>query len=101
MPRASGHPVTPRRFRVDRPLARATTPRLSFEDRPQVLKLVEKMPDIVAAALLAVRMQVGDSGIIAVAVEGFLRRPFDQDHHGARLDVAGGRLAELAERNDA
>jgi hypothetical protein len=27
-----------------------------FEDRPQVLELVEEMPDLVAGALLAVRV---------------------------------------------
>jgi hypothetical protein len=41
---------------------------LLFEDRPQVLQLVEEVPDVVAGALLPVGMQVGDFWIVAVAI---------------------------------
>ena len=75
---------------------------LLFEGGPQVLELVEEVPDVVAGAFLPVRMQVGDFWIVAVALEGRFRCPFDQDHHRLRLDVTGRRLlAELAERDDA
>src|SRR5438105_10245583 len=74
---------------------------LLFEDRLQVLELVEEVPDVVAGALLPVRMQVTNLRIVAVAVKGCLRRPFDEDHHRARLDVACCGLSELAERDDA
>jgi hypothetical protein len=59
-------------FRVKRTL---------LEDGPQVLELVKKVPDVVASALLTVRMKVGQFWIIAIAVERFLRGPLDKDHH--------------------
>src|SRR4249919_4006262 len=71
-----------------------------LKDRPQVLELVEQVPDVIASAFLAMRMQVRDSWIAAVRVESCLRRPFDEDHHRARFDVASGRLAKLAERDN-
>ena len=43
-----------------------------IEDRPQVLELVEEVPDVVAGAPFPVRMQVGDFWIVAVAVKGRL-----------------------------
>ena len=33
---------------------------LLFQDRPQILELVEEVPDVVAGTLLPVRMQVGE-----------------------------------------
>ena len=45
------------------------TPKRLLEDRPQVLQLVEEVPDIVAGAYLPVRMQVGDFWIVAVVLE--------------------------------
>ena len=72
-----------------------------LEDRPQVLQLVEEVPDVVSGTLLSVRMQVGDLWVVAVAVERRLGLPFDEDHYLARLDFARGRLAEFSERDDA
>ena len=46
-----------------------------LEDRPQVLQLVEEVPDVVSGTLLSVRMQVGDLWIVAVAVERRLQTP--------------------------
>src|SRR3990172_12167308 len=45
-------------------------------------------------------MQGGGLRGVAVAVEGLLRGPLHEDQDVAQLDLAGGRLAELAERDD-
>jgi len=63
--------------------------------------LLKKVPDVVASALLTVRMKVGQFWIIAIAVERFLRGLLDKDHHRAWLDVTRCRLAKLAKRNNA
>jgi hypothetical protein len=45
-------------------------------------------------------VQVGERGVVAVAVEGVLVVPLDQDHHlPGRHTVVEDRLAELAERH--
>src|ERR1700677_2756298 len=52
-----------------------------FEQRPQVVQPVEQVPYVGRGALFPVRVQVGQLGILAVAVEGRLGLPFDEDHH--------------------
>src|SRR6185436_4223450 len=72
-----------------------------LQQDPQVVQAIEQVPDVAGAAVDAVRMQVGELRVVAVAVESRLRIPLDQDQHLARLDVAGRGLAELAERHHA
>jgi hypothetical protein len=60
---------------------------LLFENRPQVFELVEEVPDVIAGALLPVPMQVGNVCIIAVAVEGFFRRSFNDDHQASSWEI--------------
>jgi hypothetical protein len=56
-----------------------------LEDGPEVVQLVEQVPDVVARAVDAMRVEVGEARVVAVAVEGFPRRPFDQDQDRAGL----------------
>src|SRR5712664_3654018 len=72
----------------------------SLQDWPQILELVEEMPDVVVSAFHAMRMQIGKPRIVAIAVEGLLRGPFDEDEDRARLELARRALAEPAERED-
>src|SRR6185503_1555772 len=58
------------------------------------------MPDVLARALDAVRMQVGKVRVVAVAVERLLGGPLEDDDR-ARLNTAFGRLAELSQSHDA
>src|SRR6185503_9247685 len=56
---------------------------------------------IVRRPVDAMRMQLCQPRVVAVAVEGVPRIPLDQDQHLARLDRARGGLAKLAERDHA
>jgi len=46
-------------------------------------------------------VQIGQLGIVAVAVEGVLRLPLDEDQHLAWLDLSGDRFTALSEGDDA
>src|SRR5688572_9850753 len=59
------------------------------------------MPDVIRRSVHAMRMQVGELRVVAVALESLLRAPLDQDQHLARLDLARHRFAEAAQRDDA
>ena len=48
----------------------------------------------------AMGVQIGQLGIIAIAVEGVLRLPFDEYQHRAWFDLAGDRFTESS-GNDA
>src|ERR1700754_4588012 len=68
---------------------------------PQIVEAVEQVPDVRRRTVLTVGVQIGQLGIIAVAVEGVLRIPLDEDQHLAGLDLTGDRFTELSEGDDA
>src|SRR4051794_4807958 len=45
-------------------------------------------------------MQIGELGVVAIAVERRLRLPLHKDEHLPRVDPADHRVAKLAERDD-
>ena len=59
------------------------------------------MPDVGRGTVLPVGVQIGQRRIIAVAVKGVLRLPLDENQDPAWLDLAGDRLTELSECDDA
>jgi len=59
------------------------------------------MPDVGRRTVLPMGVQIGQLGIVAVAVEGVLRLPLDEDQHLAWLDLSGDRFTELSEGDDA
>src|SRR5687767_444746 len=72
-----------------------------FQQGSQVVQLVEQMPDVPPGALLAVRMQIRERRIAAIALEGGWRFPFDDDHHGARLEFPHDGLAKAPQGHHA
>src|SRR3954462_9592548 len=58
------------------------------------------MPNVSRAALYPVGMQIGEPGVVAIAVERRLRLPLHEDEHLPRVDLADHRVAKLAERDD-
>lgn len=57
-----------------------------LEDGPEVFQLVEQVPNVVARALDAVRVQIGEPGVVAVTVERFLGLPLDDYQHAPRRE---------------
>src|SRR5215218_6881961 len=68
-----------------------------LQNRPQVVELVEQVPDVIGGPAFAVSMQVGKRRVVAIAVERRLGFPFDDDEHLPRRDLAGGAFAEFLE----
>ena len=64
---------------------------LCFQDRPEILKLIKQVPDVIAGSVDPMGVQVVEGGVIAITLEGCDGGPLDQDHHLARLDATGGR----------
>ena len=71
------------------------------EQRPQVVEPVEQVPHVRRGASFPVRMQVGQRGVLAVALEGRPGLPFDEDEHLPRSDVAGHAFPEPAQGHHA
>lgn len=72
----------------------------TLQQRPKVLELVEEVPDVVVATGFAVRVEIRQLGVFAVAVEVGAALPLDEDQYLSWLDLALDRLGESSEGHD-
>jgi hypothetical protein len=73
---------------------------LGFEQRPEIVKAVEKLPHVSSGALLAVTMQTGQRRVVQIVVESVAGAPLDEDQDLPRFDITMQALAETAEGDD-
>ena len=94
-PPGANRSPTPKHTRThERALSRS---RSRPEQRPQVVEPVEQVPHVRRGAAFPVRVQVGQCGVLAVAVEGRPGLPLDEDEHLPGGDVAGHAFPEPAQ----
>lgn len=104
MPRAPQRPpniVKPTQHPPGGIRAHSGDPGSGAKQRPQVAEPVEQMPHVRRGASVPVRMQVGQRGVLPVALEGRPGLPFDEDEHLPRSDVARRALPEPAQSKHA
>ncbi len=71
-----------------------------FQNGPEVFELVKQLPDVVLSAVHSMGVQVGKRGIMAIAIKGFLGRPFHENEYGTRLDLSNSHCPKLPQSND-
>jgi hypothetical protein len=77
--------------------ARILMVRSGAKERPQVIEPVEQVPHVRRSAPFPVRVQVGQRGVLTVALEGRPGFPLDEDEYLPGSDVACRALPEPAQ----